>query len=154
MFALLPALLERAGPGAGRGSITGIYTVLVEADDHNDPIADAARGIVDGHLVLSRALANRGHFPAIDILSSLSRLMPHLVSDEAAAAARVFRERMAVWKDNADLVRLGAYRKGTSPEIDRAIESQPAIEQFLQQRSSDTASLPGAIDALRTIVQR
>jgi flagellum-specific ATP synthase len=152
VFALLPTLLERAGPGAGRGSITGIYTVLVEADDHNDPIADAARGIVDGHLVLSRSLANRGHFPAIDILQSLSRLMPHLVSDEAGTAARTLRERMAVWKDNADLVRLGAYRKGTSPEIDRAIESQPAIERFLQQRSSDPASLPGALEAVRAIV--
>ncbi len=152
VFALLPALLERAGPGAGRGSITGIYTVLTEADDHNDPIADAARGIVDGHLVLSRALANRGHFPAIDILSSLSRLMPHLVSDEAAAGARRLRERMAVWKDNADLVRLGAYRKGTSPEIDQAIASRPAIERFLQQRSDEDGSLPAALAAVRAIV--
>jgi len=151
VFALLPTLLERAGPGVGRGSITGIYTVLVEADDHNDPIADAARGIVDGHLVLTRKLANRGHFPAIDVLQSLSRLMPHLVSEQDATASRNFRELMAVWRENEDLIRLGAYRKGTSPEIDRAMVAKKSIDTFLRQRSTDSATLDSALSSVRAI---
>lgn len=134
VFSLLPRVLERAGPGTGRGSITGIYTVLVEADDHNDPVADATRGIVDGHLVLSRDLANRNHFPAIDVLGSLSRLMPHLTSEAHQARAGQLRNLMAVWRDNEELVRLGAYRAGSSPEVDRALRANGLMQEFLRQR--------------------
>ncbi len=137
VFSLLPRVLERAGPGVGRGSITGIYTVLVEADDHNDPVADATRGIVDGHIVLSRDLANRGHFPAIDVLASLSRLMPHLTSEEHQQRAATVRNLLAVWRDNEELVRLGAYRMGTSPEVDRALRMNTAISAFLRQRPTE-----------------
>lgn len=151
VFGLLPGLLERAGPGAGRGSITGIYTVLVEGDDHNDPIADAVRGIVDGHLVLSRKLANRGHFPAIDILASLSRLMPHLVDEEQGVAARDLRELVAVWRENEDLIRLGAYRQGTSPPIDKAIAARPAIETFLRQTSEVDSTLSSTAETVQRI---
>ena len=134
VFSLIPSLLERAGPGAGRGSITGLYTVLVEGDDIHDPVADMVRGVVDGHIVLSRKLASHGHYPAIDVLQSLSRTMPHTTSlDQQAAAVRV-RDLLATWHENEELVRLGAYRKGTDPAVDRAIQLKPAIDAFLKQR--------------------
>lgn len=147
VFSLLPRVLERAGPGTGRGSITGIYTVLVEGDDHNDPVADATRGIVDGHIVLSRDLANRNHFPAIDVLGSLSRLMPHLTSDGHLERAGELRNLMAVWRDNEELVRLGAYRPGTSPEVDRAMKLNGVMNAFLRQR-------PGEVSSFRQTLQQ
>ncbi|MFH1469870.1 MAG: FliI/YscN family ATPase [Pseudomonadota bacterium] len=134
VFALIPSLLERAGPGAGRGSITGVFTVLVEADDIHDPVADTVRGVVDGHIVLSRKLASHGHFPAIDVLQSLSRTMPHTTSIEQQGAAVRVRDLLATWQENEELVRLGAYRKGTDPAVDRAIQLKPAIDAFLKQR--------------------
>jgi flagellum-specific ATP synthase len=137
VFALIPSLLERAGPGAGHGSITGIYTVLVEADDIHDPVADTVRGVVDGHIVLSRKLASHGHFPAIDVLQSLSRTMPHTTTLEQQGAAVRVRDLLATWHENEELVRLGAYHKGSDPAVDRAIQLKPAIDAFLRQRVGD-----------------
>jgi flagellum-specific ATP synthase len=134
VFALLPRLLERAGPGPGSTSITGLYTVLVEGDDTNDPIGDAVRGIVDGHIVLSRRLASHNHFPAVDVLSSLSRLMDRITTPAHRALAARCRDLLATWDENEELIRLGAYRKGSSPAVDEAIERMPAILQFLRQR--------------------
>lgn len=153
VFSLLPRVLERAGPGTGRGSITGIYTVLVEADDHNDPVADATRGIVDGHLVLSRDLANRNHFPAIDVLGSLSRLMPHLTNEAHQDQAGQLRRLMAVWRDNEELVRLGAYRHGSSAEVDRALRANEPMTAFLRQRPSEGSSLAETLRLLQAITK-
>ncbi len=133
VFAQLPRLLERAGPGSKGGSITGIYTVLVEGDDTNDPIADAVRGIVDGHIVLSRRLASHNHYPAIDVLGSLSRLMDRVVTPDHREHAGRVRHLMATWAENEELIRLGAYRQGSDAEVDRALEHQGAIRAFLRQ---------------------
>ncbi|MBV8256453.1 MAG: FliI/YscN family ATPase, partial [Actinobacteria bacterium] len=132
VFALLPRLLERAGT-SDRGSITGLYTVLVEGDDMNEPIADAARSILDGHAVLSRRLAHRGHYPAIDVLESVSRLDRELVSPEVFRAAQVLRELLALHREKEDLIQIGAYGYGTDPQLDRAIDLRPAIDGFLRQ---------------------
>ena len=137
VFAMLPTLLERAGTAPGGGTITGVYTVLVEGDDIHDPIGDAVRGIADGHIVLSRDLANAGHFPAIDALGSVSRVMGRVVDDAHTANARQMRALMATWAENEELVRLGAYTRGASAEIDRAIDRQPAVRAFLRQGASD-----------------
>jgi flagellum-specific ATP synthase len=131
-FALLPRLLERAGPGE-RGSITGIYTVLVEGDDHNEPIADAARSILDGHVVLTRELATAGHFPSIDVLESVSRVAGVVTTPGQAAAAVEVRRLMAAHRDVRELVEIGAYAAGSSPEVDRALELAPGIRAFLRQ---------------------
>jgi flagellum-specific ATP synthase len=136
VFALLPRLMERAGMGP-KGAITALYTVLVEGDDQNDPIADATRGILDGHLVLSRALTSRGHYPPIDILQSLSRTMPFVVSPEQMLKANEFRELMAAYNDIEDLVSIGAYKRGSKQISDRAIDSQEAINLFLRQDKSE-----------------
>lgn len=141
VFAQLPRLLERAGPGRNGGAITGIYTVLVEADDTNDPIADAVRGIVDGHIILSRRLGSHGHYPAIDVLASLSRLMGRVTEPTHRSAAARTRASLATWAENEELIRLGAYRKGTDPGVDAAIDAHPAILGFLQQEVS-APSLP------------
>jgi len=135
-FSLLPRLLERAG-NAGRGSITGLYTVLVEGDDLTDPVADTARSILDGHVVLSRRLANQNHYPAIDPLQSVSRVMPDVVEPGHLEAARVVTGLLAVYREAEDLINIGAYAKGSNPEIDRAIEMMPAINQFLRQSVAD-----------------
>lgn len=140
VFAQLPKLLERAG-NFENGSITGLYTVLVEADDMNDPIGDAVRSIVDGHIVLSRALAHRGHFPAIDILQSTSRVMRQVISSEQIQLSQQMRELMAVYKDAEDLINIGAYKMGSNPKIDLAIRWQPEIENFLRQDIHDATSL-------------
>ena len=132
VYALLPRLLERAGR-SDRGSITGLYSVLVEADDMNEPIADAVRGILDGHIVLSRALAVQNHFPAIDVLQSISRLMPEITEKAHRALAGEAREIMAVYEDAKDLIAVGAYEKGTNPRLDAAIEKYPRIMAFLRQ---------------------
>lgn len=132
VFALLPRLLERAGR-APLGSITAIYTVLVEGEDMDEPIADEVRGILDGHVVLSRALASRGHFPAIDIVQSLSRVMPRLVDDEHRRAALHARRSVAIYEEKRDLIVLGAYTKGSDPAVDRAVAEHPTLERFLTQ---------------------
>lgn len=132
VFALLPRLLERAGTSE-RGSITGIYTVLVDGDDMNEPIADAVRSILDGHIVLSRAIAAQNHFPAIDVLASVSRVMNEVVTDKHLQAAQNMRALMAVYKDAEDLIHIGAYVKGSSKRIDMAISKIDAINQFLCQ---------------------
>ena len=134
VFARLPALVERAGNGSERqGSITAFYTVLTEGDDLQDPIADAARAILDGHVVLSRTLADSGHYPAIDIEASISRVMPMVVSEEHQMMARRIRQVYSNYKQNQDLISIGAYAKGSDPRIDLAIRAEPAINALLQQ---------------------
>lgn len=134
VFSLLPRLLERAGPGE-KGTITGLFTVLVDGDDMNEPVADAVRGILDGHIVLSRRLAQEGHFPAIDVLQSVSRLMPKLVTANHLQAAETARKMLADYARSEDLIRVGAYAKGADPATDRAIKARDPLRQFLQQRS-------------------
>jgi flagellum-specific ATP synthase len=136
VFTLLPKLMERAGK-YGRGSITGLYTVLVENDDMNEPIADSVRSIVDGHIVLSRDLAHKNHYPAIDVLASISRLMTQLVSEKQSALAGRMRQLMAEYQKGEDLIQIGAYVKGTNPSLDQAIEKMDAILAFLQQPSKE-----------------
>jgi len=149
VFAELPKLLERAGPGRGEtGSITGLFTVLVEGDDHNEPIADAVRGIVDGHIVLDRAIAERGRYPAINVLRSISRTMPACNSDDENAAVQRARQLMAQYDDMAELIRLGAYRRGTDPAVDEAIRHHPALEAFLTQSKDERAALADGYGAL------
>jgi flagellum-specific ATP synthase len=141
VFAELPKLLERAGPGTGKGTITGLFTVLVEGDDHNEPVADAVRGILDGHIVLERAIAERGRFPAINILRSVSRTMPGCNSEEETRLVKTARRYMAAYDDMAEMIRLGAYRRGASDEIDTAIELNPGLEAFLGQGKTEQSSL-------------
>ncbi len=142
-FAQLPRLLERAGT-APRGSITALYTVLVDGDDLMDPIADATRAILDGHIVLSRALTERGWFPPIDVLQSLSRVMPHVVSREHLGLAQEARGHLATLHEAEDLINIGAYTPGSNPRIDRARQVGPALETFLRQRQ-DEAGTPDAV---------
>jgi FliI/YscN family ATPase len=132
VFALLPKLMERAGTSEG-GSITGFYTVLVEGDDFNEPICDAARGILDGHIMLNRDLAARNHYPAIDVLHSVSRVMGAVTSSEHRAAAALARKLLATYEKARDLVNIGAYAAGSDPEIDAALTALPALMRFLQQ---------------------
>jgi flagellum-specific ATP synthase len=132
VFATLPRLLERAG-ASERGSITGLYTVLVEGDDLNDPVADAVRSILDGHCVLSRELAHRNHYPAVDVLESVSRLADEVSTAEVRAAAGEVRELLAVHREKEDLIAIGAYTEGTDERVDRALRLLPAITSFLRQ---------------------
>ncbi|HUC90973.1 MAG TPA: flagellar protein export ATPase FliI [Paenibacillus sp.] len=136
VFAMLPKLLERAGTGPA-GSITAFYTVLVDGDDMNEPIADAVRGILDGHIVLSRSLANKGHFPAIDVLASVSRVMSNIVPGDQQDAANELKRLLSVYRDSEDLINIGAYQRGSNPEIDRAIEYYDAIRGFTQQKTHE-----------------
>ncbi|MEZ5102669.1 MAG: FliI/YscN family ATPase [Thermoleophilia bacterium] len=136
VFALLPRLLERAGTNQ-HGSITGLYTVLVEGDDMNEPIADAARAILDGHCVLSRALAHRNHYPAIDVLQSVSRLVGQIATEEVRAAGSALRETLALHREREDLITIGAYARGSDPRVDYAIDKLPAIDAFLRQRTDE-----------------
>jgi flagellum-specific ATP synthase len=147
VFANLPKLLERAGTGP-TGSITAFYTVLVDGDDMNEPIADAVRGILDGHIVLSRSLANKGHFPAIDILSSVSRVMKDIVSEEQQEAARELKRLLAVYRDSEDLIHIGAYQRGSNEEIDKAIEYFGQIQSFTRQKTDEKVSFEEARDRL------
>jgi flagellum-specific ATP synthase len=139
VFAELPRLLERAGPGpeGGAGSITLLATVLVEGDDHDEPVADAVRGILDGHVVLDRAIAERGRYPAVDVLRSLSRTVPGCLAPEEAALMRRARALLALQADMADMVRLGAYRAGSDAEVDEALRLAPRIEALLAQRKDE-----------------
>jgi flagellum-specific ATP synthase len=151
VFALLPRLLERAGSIEGSGSITGFYTVLVEGDDMTEPIADAAKGILDGHIVLSRRLAERTHYPAIDVLASISRVADQ-VSDQNHAQARRHMSRMlAAYREAEELIQIGAYAKGSNPDVDAAIALKPSIEAFLRQGSDERYELPRTLRALMDI---
>jgi len=153
VFAELPRLLERAGPApmGSKGSITGLFTVLVEGDDHNEPIADAVRGILDGHIVLDRAIAERGRFPAINILKSVSRAMPGCNTPEQQDIVARARASIAVYDDMAELVRLGAYKAGTHADVDAAVKLHPQFEDFLTQKKDESATLTEAYDALDKI---
>jgi flagellum-specific ATP synthase len=141
VFAELPRLLERAGNGAAEGTITGIFTVLVEGDDHNEPIADAVRAILDGHIVMERAIAERGRFPAINVLKSVSRSMPRSADPAYLDVLTRARRVMATYADMEELIRLGAYRPGSSPDVDEAIGLHPALEAFLGQNKEESTSL-------------
>jgi len=153
VFAELPKLLERAGPGEGGvGSITGLFTVLVEGDDMNEPISDAVRGILDGHVVLDRAIAERGRYPAINILRSVSRTMPGCNSVEENALVGRARRLMASYEDMAELIRLGAYRAGSNPEVDEAIRYSAPLEQFLAQAKGEATDLASGYATLEQIL--
>jgi flagellum-specific ATP synthase len=151
VFALLPRLLERAGP-AERGSITGLYTVLVEGDDMNDPVGDAARSILDGHVVLSRKLATAGHFPSVDALESISRVGPAITTPAQRAAATELRRLLAAHRDARDLIEIGAYVPGTNPLVDRAIELAEPTERFLRQGMDEPADPQSSWAMLQALV--
>jgi len=153
VFAELPRLLERAGPGTeGAGTITGLFTVLVEGDDHNEPVSDAVRGILDGHIVLERAIAERGRFPAINILKSVSRAMPGCNTDSEQDLVLKARAPLTIYEDMAELIRLGAYKAGTNPEVDEAVRLYPQLEAFLAQSKYERATLSQGYDALAAIL--
>lgn len=152
VFAKLPQLVERAGNGIrGGGSITAFYTVLAEGDDQNDPIADAARAILDGHVVLSRQLAEMGHYPAVDIEASISRAMNDITSTEHQASARAFKQLYSVYQQNKDLINVGAYEQGSDERIDMAIEAMPALFDFLQQDMHTPVTLEQSLTQLGTL---
>ncbi len=150
VFAFLPRLLERSGCSS-RGSITGLYTVLVEADDMNEPVADTVRGILDGHIVLSRDLAARNHYPAIDVLASVSRLMSDVTTPEHRLLAGRLREVLATYKANEDLINIGAYAAGSNPKIDLAISKIDAVNSFLKQRVDEAADFDATLTALKEL---
>jgi flagellum-specific ATP synthase len=153
VFTELPRLLERAGPGtADQGTITGIFTVLVDGDDHNEPIADAVRGILDGHIVMERAIAERGRYPAINILKSVSRTMPRAADQQYLPAINRARQVMATYADMEELIRLGAYRTGTSAEVDEAIALHKPLEAFLSQGKEEATSLADGYRGLAGIL--
>jgi flagellum-specific ATP synthase len=138
VFARLPALVERAGNGAtDRGSITAFYTVLTEGDDPQDPIADAARAILDGHIVLSRRIAEAGQYPAIDVEASVSRVMQDIIPMEHLELARRFRHMLATYQQHRDLINIGAYQRGSDPRVDAAIAMWPKMQKFMQQGIKD-----------------
>jgi flagellum-specific ATP synthase len=150
VFAMLPKLLERSGT-SDRGSITGLYTVLVDGDDFNEPIADAVRSILDGHVVLTRELAHAGHYPAVDVLQSVSRLVGEIQTTETRAAAQDVRALLAAYKDKADLIAIGAYEPGNDPQTDRAIQARPAMEAFLRQAVDEPTSAADSDAILRDL---
>jgi len=152
VFAHLPKILERAGTSQSGGSISGVYTVLVEGDDLNDPIADAMRSILDGHVVLTRQLAEQNHYPAVDVLKSISRLMPDVVTPEHGASAQAFRRLLAVYRRNEDLINIGAYVKGSNPEIDRALRMMPEFNAYLRQPVDLPARLEEAVTRLSVLM--
>jgi flagellum-specific ATP synthase len=152
VFALMPRLLERAGAGES-GSITGLYTVLVEGDDMNDPIADTARSILDGHIVLSRKLATSGHFPSIDVLESISRVAPRVMTPEQTAQATELRRLMAAYRDAKDLIEIGAYVKGSNPVVDRSVQLRAAIDHFLRQDVANIAPISESLAALAMLAK-
>ena len=150
VFAAMPKLLERAGTSS-RGTITGIYTVLVDGDDLNEPVTDTVRGIIDGHIILSRKLANQNHYPAIDVLSSVSRVMPNIVGSKHLKMANTIKDIMATYQESEDLINIGAYKRGTNKRIDKAIELKDDIDELLRQETvkaypfEDTISMMGTI---------
>lgn len=150
VFAMLPRLMERSGM-SDKGSITAFYTVLVDGDDFNEPIADAVRGILDGHIVLSRALAAKNHYPAIDVLNSVSRLMPEIAEEEHRKTASLARDLMATYKDSEDLINIGAYVKGSNKKIDMAITYNDSIEKYLKQGIREHTTFKDSLLALNSI---
>jgi flagellum-specific ATP synthase len=153
VFALLPKLLERTGTGQGQGSITGLYTVLVEGDDPNDPIADCVRSILDGHILLSRNLAAKNHYPAIEILPSLSRVMGDITTPEHRELAGNLREILAVYAESEDLINIGAYVKGSSPKIDEAIRMIDAVNAYLCQPIDEPVSFEASVQQLHDLLR-
>ena len=153
VFAELPKLLERAGPGIGKGTITGLFTVLVEGDDHDEPISDAVRGILDGHIVLERSIAERGRYPAVNILRSASRTMPNCNTAEENALVSRARGLIARYEDMAEMIRLGAYRPGTDPATDEAIAYHDKLEDFLAQDHNERSDLQTGYAELAAILQ-
>ncbi|MGN1400556.1 MAG: flagellar protein export ATPase FliI [Bacillus sp. (in: firmicutes)] len=153
VFSVLPKLLERAGTNE-KGSITAFYTVLVDGDDMNEPIADTVRGILDGHFVLDRSLANKGQYPAVNVLKSISRLMNQIVSEEHARNAERLRELLATYMENEDLIKIGAYKKGASTGVDEAIRQYPAIIGFLEQGTKEAISKDEAVGQLADLMER
>ena len=154
VFNELPRLLERAGPGTGAGTITGMFTVLVEGDDHNEPIADAVRGILDGHVVMERQIAERGRYPAINVLKSVSRTMPRACDPAYLPVVQKARAVLATYADMEELIRLGAYRAGASPEVDEAIALMPELEAFLAQGKENSTSIGDGYARLAEILGR
>jgi flagellum-specific ATP synthase len=147
--------VERAGNGAqGQGAITAIYTVLTEGDDQQDPIADAARAILDGHIVLSRRLAEAGHYPAIDVEASISRVMPQIISPEQLAYAQQFKRLYSLFVQNQDLINVGAYVPGSDPQIDEAVAMYPQLQQFLKQGMHEAVDWQASVDGLQTLMQQ
>lgn len=154
VFSELPKLLERAGPGSGKGSITGLFTVLVEGDDHNEPVADAVRGILDGHIVMERQIAERGRYPAINVLKSISRTMPGCNSDAENTLISKAKQYLSTYDDMAEMIRLGAYRRGADPLVDEAIHFFPMLEDFMGQGKNERASLSECFAMLSEILAR
>jgi flagellum-specific ATP synthase len=154
VFTMLPKLLERVGTASGAGAITGLYTVLVDGDDLTDPVADAARSILDGHIVLSRALAAQNHFPAIDLLQSTSRVMRDIAGREHRDAAGTIRELIARYRQSEDLILLGAYKQGMNKTLDRAVQAQEAVNAYLRQGIDESASLGASVQGLRVLAQQ
>lgn len=153
VFAELPRLLERSGPGVdGSGDITGIFTVLVDGDDHNEPISDAVRGILDGHVVLDRKVAERGRFPSINILKSVSRMLPSCHNEEELAIYNFAKDMIASYEDMADMIRIGAYQKGSDPKVDASLMVYQQIENFLKQAKADSQSPADTFSELKTII--
>ncbi|MBQ7669070.1 MAG: flagellar protein export ATPase FliI [Clostridia bacterium] len=152
VFATLPKLLERAG-NSDKGSITGLYTVLVDGDDLTEPVTDTARGILDGHIVLSRAIANKNRYPAIDVLASISRVMPDVTTEEHRNYAGEIKRIMAVYKESEDLINIGAYVKGSNPEIDEAIKKMVLINKFLTQKVGENISEEETFNMMKNIVE-
>ena len=150
VYSEMPKLLERAG-NSDKGSITGLYTVLVDGDDFNEPITDTARSILDGHIMLNRKLANKNHYPAIDVLQSISRVMSAIVDDEHKAAAGKLKNVMATYQEAEDLINIGAYKKGSNPNIDYAIEKIDAVNEFLLQRTHDKFSFEEILKMLEAL---
>jgi flagellum-specific ATP synthase len=150
VFSTLPRLLERAGCGE-TGAITAFYTVLVEGDDLTEPVTDTARGTLDGHIVLSRAMAGENHYPAVDVLASVSRVMPAVVSGEHLASAAALRGLLAAYSDARDLISVGAYQRGANPQVDRALRLLPEIHRFLRQRPDEPTSFEDTVAALGII---
>jgi flagellum-specific ATP synthase len=154
VFAKLPALVERAGNGSPeQGSITAFFTVLTEGDDLQDPIADASRAILDGHIVLSREMADAGHYPAIDVEKSVSRVMPQITSDEHVLMSKAVRQILSICRKNQDLVSIGAYKPGTDPAIDGAFTLKPSLDQYLQQGMTESVPYEMCINMLRNVLQ-
>lgn len=152
VFAELPRLLERAGPGINEGTITGLFSVLVDGGDHDEPVADAVRGILDGHIVLERKIAERGRYPAVNVLKSVSRMMPHCNTDEENKLVMRARTIMSTYEDMSEMIRLGAYRKGSDPQVDEAIKLNPQLEAFLSQSPRDYTSLESGYKMLADIL--
>lgn len=153
VFAELPKLLERAGPGVGEGNITGLFSVLVDGGDHDEPVADAVRGILDGHIVLERKIAERGRYPAVNVLKSVSRMLPHCNTEDENQIVTRARRILSTYEDMAEMIRLGAYKKGSDAEVDEAIRLNPALEAFLSQKPTENTKLAQGYEMLKGILE-